>query len=708
MVHSDIKISKKEEDLLNRYPFAEQIVKELILSFKTGQDSITVGINGEWGYGKSSFIEFIKNEIEIQTADEPAKKFVFEFNPWLFSGQTDLQKSFLTQLGLKLRTLNGELPKLGQDIITIISALEVANVVNPDPTSKKLAKGGARFIKKMIERVTSFPTLEKLKSQIDNLLEESHFKLFIVLDDIDRLIPQEIAQIFRMVVLNANFKNTFFIMAYDKDIVSKALSDEFHLEGEKYLEKIIQLDYSLPVIPKERLHYIFLKLLEKSIDEKSFTIHQNEINRIWDKGFGEYFSTIRNIYRFFNSFNLRQNAITNDTHLVDFIGIEAIRLFDTVAFNWIQKERKRLVYSPSPFSQPDFEFQENFDLYEFIKSSETLSGKQDAIDLIFFLFKGNHVSEFSFDKTEIDNEKIENEKRIAHIDYFEHYFTFTISKNNIKESIIKKYLNGDDETKYEVLEEYYQNNLRLFLKKVFFLIEDKEQLDVQKHLLDFCDEKHLYISANDISGRSGWSSIVEYLNEISEKCDHESYLNEILIRTESYSRFLLQAFLKNRVDGLDNIDPVKGFSKELIVKNLVRIETVFKKSLGYFSQKYLNDPLDMEVELIHTVLSWLHKMDKDEYMKRIDEFLSDTERSLILLRCSFTVVTSGKVSYQLQKDKHILKDLTIEQLDDALGSIVPDQYTGKNKKYLEIFHKLKENKFRPNLSYTLDLEEINF
>ena len=115
-----------------------------------------------------------------------------------------------------------------------------------------------------------------------------------------------------MVNLNASFKNTFFFLAYDKSVITKALNAEFNVNGDHFLEKIIQVDYSIPKISPELLESIFFK----SFNEFALLYGQGsfyaEIRRIWTNGLKDYFTNLRHIYRYFNSLDVRYPAIKQD------------------------------------------------------------------------------------------------------------------------------------------------------------------------------------------------------------------------------------------------------------------------------------------------------------------------------------------------------------------------------------------------------------
>ena len=90
-------------DKLGRHPFAHEIASGLVKSFKDNNESIVLGINGTWGSGKSTLLNFIINEVEELSSVNEQKIIVLKFNPWMFSGQKELQTVFLRELIFKLK-----------------------------------------------------------------------------------------------------------------------------------------------------------------------------------------------------------------------------------------------------------------------------------------------------------------------------------------------------------------------------------------------------------------------------------------------------------------------------------------------------------------------------------------------------------------------------------------------------------------------------
>ena len=71
-------------------------------------------------------------------------------------------------------------------------------------------------------------------------------RIVVVIDDIDRLTPDEIRLVFRLVKAVANFPQTIYLLAYDGPVITHALGDPGLQDGKDYLDKIVQLSLPLP------------------------------------------------------------------------------------------------------------------------------------------------------------------------------------------------------------------------------------------------------------------------------------------------------------------------------------------------------------------------------------------------------------------------------------------------------------------------------
>ena len=88
---SDGAVVNPEDDLLERSAMSKDVAK-LILSTQD-KESLTVGIIGSWGSGKSTVLNFIRHFgtdatlLSDLAKDEPI---IIEFNPWWYADKDDL------------------------------------------------------------------------------------------------------------------------------------------------------------------------------------------------------------------------------------------------------------------------------------------------------------------------------------------------------------------------------------------------------------------------------------------------------------------------------------------------------------------------------------------------------------------------------------------------------------------------------------------
>jgi predicted KAP-like P-loop ATPase len=326
MILTDAAIVSRETDRLRRSPLASRVAA-MIRNFK-GSESYVIGIEGEWGAGKSSFINLITEEL----AGGDVK--VALFNPWVFSNQDQLVVDFF-------KTLFGEMqeseanPAIAKRLKTYVPKL-LSKVDVPKLLSKvDQISVGPFFGVGWSKEHGSVESYQKDRQKLDRTLKATSGRVLVIIDDIDRLDAPETKLIFKLVKLMADFPNTVFMLAYDRLRVEQRLSDESTgFSGSDYLKKIIQVSFSIPKPDSTLLQTIFLEDLNATIEElygKSYDLagdDKHRLNYFLDSGLLRLMGTIRDIKRYISSLRLTWSAIgIEEINPVDFIGIEAIRVF---------------------------------------------------------------------------------------------------------------------------------------------------------------------------------------------------------------------------------------------------------------------------------------------------------------------------------------------------------------------------------------------
>jgi uridine kinase len=447
-------------DILDRKRFAKEIAANILQHFKTTSESLVIGIHGAWGSGKSTLLDFIKKEIEqskasISVSNTPQEKkwyrktsktvtkenlFILEFNPWMFSGKEQLHWMFLNEFAIKVQNKKH---KLRSKIEAFAKGIHWLDNIN------NLGAATRNSILKFSEI-----SVDKLKRETNEVLIKENIYTIIIIDDIDRLAPAEILEIFQLIKLNANFSNTLFLISFDKMIVSSSINSEFKLDGEKYLEKIIQVDYSLPSILPEEIESMFFKRLEIFLDENKIQFDLTSLNAPWlIDGLKHYFHNIRDLNRYFNSISFRLPTIYEEINIHDFLIIEAIRLFDFNAYEIIKNNFKEA---------RQFGDQSHFRN----KLNEIQPGKT------FELFK------YLFEKGQSYSTLKENKYRISDSEFFDRYFSLSISKKDMREEEFRNFILHPP-TRFELLNTIIsEGKIEFLLRRLTTISVKNENSDI--------------------------------------------------------------------------------------------------------------------------------------------------------------------------------------------------------------------------------------
>jgi len=327
MFQPDQPITKCCEDKLERKSFAESLANA-ILSYKS-KECIVIGLFGSWGTGKTSLINMCLECINktVNSYPENEKPIIIEFNPWNYSGQQQLILQFFNHLSLSLsKHQSKEIKEIGKKIISYVKA-----ILPIEMSSIKLGPFSLK-LKKLKQE-----SLEDQKDYLCQLLKNQSHKIIVVIDDIDRLNNYEIRQIFQLIKVLGNLPNIIYLVAFDKDIVIKALEKEQGGSGLEYLEKIVQVPFEIPPVPKEKIYdELLFSQLDESInelineliknipkEEKKVIYYQHNISN----GIKVFFNTIRDVTRYLNIFRSKFPMVKEEVNPIDFIAITSFQVF---------------------------------------------------------------------------------------------------------------------------------------------------------------------------------------------------------------------------------------------------------------------------------------------------------------------------------------------------------------------------------------------
>lgn len=312
--------SNPQDDLFGHAPFAESLANSICRY--PGNDGLVLALYGPWGSGKSTVLSYVRHFLEQRPeAEQPV---IVTFNPWWFSGQENLARAFLGQLQAVLPAKSEKFKKLG-DLLG-----DFAEGVGGLIDLSGMTGGAGSKIGKLIGLVTKRKPKDvpALKSEISTILREAGERILVVIDDIDRLTPEETRQLFTVIKALADFPNVVYLLAFDRDVAAQAIEQQSSMPGERYLEKIIQVPFELPPVDRVALRAALFKRLDEVLGDTSDGLFdQSYWTNAFHDGIDPLIQVPRDVVRFTNTLSVTYPAVRGEVNPVDFIALEALRVF---------------------------------------------------------------------------------------------------------------------------------------------------------------------------------------------------------------------------------------------------------------------------------------------------------------------------------------------------------------------------------------------
>ena len=264
--YTDRPILNLNEDLLGVKKYIDGLIDYITIC----STPMTIAIQGDWGTGKTSIMNMIKDGIED-------KCLYAWFNTWEFSqfNMSDelvisLLKSMVDSLNIKEENnnLNKSLKILANSLKSgTLMAIDMAAGGRVADTAEKVIDG---FTNK--DQTDYFNSIKVLKEQFQNhinyALEKSgKDRVIMFVDDLDRLNPEKAIELLEVLKNFLDCENCVFILAIDYKVVYKGIKLKYNNvldenKGKAFFEKIIQLPFKVPVVEYNLYNYVKHSLQE--------------------------------------------------------------------------------------------------------------------------------------------------------------------------------------------------------------------------------------------------------------------------------------------------------------------------------------------------------------------------------------------------------------------------------------------------------------
>ncbi|HHK5534610.1 TPA: P-loop NTPase fold protein [Bacillus mobilis] len=264
-----------------------------------------ISINGSWGAGKSTMLNFIEGSLD------KGKCITVRFNPWMVSESEELTKSLFEEIYYamgegNLHTAKETFFKYAEKILpSLTKAVTYTTTIlnGGTPVAATAMSNSVGEMAKGVGDLVFDKPLSKRKDELNKVMDETvredERKIVIIIDELDRLFPEEVITIFQMIKSNLDLPGFFFVVAMDQEVVFDALKEKGISKPEYYLQKIFQRKYLINT--KYQLETLTKNFISKSLTEKDDEAHQalNEVLKAY-------------IYGNLNCFAIKPEEYAND------------------------------------------------------------------------------------------------------------------------------------------------------------------------------------------------------------------------------------------------------------------------------------------------------------------------------------------------------------------------------------------------------------
>lgn len=303
--------NETDTDFLNFSGVADTVAE---IVYQANGRPISIGVSGAWGAGKSSMIKLIQASLDNppEPGKKPEKDYVFvEFNAWLYQGYDDARAALMDVIASRLQE-EAEARQTALDKISELAErvnwLRVAKLMGgaavsfaagvPAPgligdmwgfakqwwsgevdqamvgeihdKAETAAEEGKKLIRGKPQKPSPPKEIQALRDNFESVLDELGVTLVVLIDDLDRCLPETTISTLEAIRLFLFLRNTAFVIAADDEMIKHAVRRHFSGVPDdvlvtSYFDKLIQVPIRVPPLGTQEVRaYMMMLFTENS------------------------------------------------------------------------------------------------------------------------------------------------------------------------------------------------------------------------------------------------------------------------------------------------------------------------------------------------------------------------------------------------------------------------------------------------------------
>lgn len=349
-LRGDAPLARDAPDVIGLREVATRVA-EALAGLRT-HASLVIGIEGRWGSGKSSLLSEIEQALGPLSAARPHS--LVHFRPWLVGNRDALLEQLFADLE---RAIDGV--KAGRGDTTRVT---LAQARRAGKAARKFAAGLARAgstvelagdvasfapvkwggkalatIGGWLGREPAAKSLDVLRARLVTALRALDHRIIVTIDDIDRLEPGEMIEVLRLVRSVGDLPGVLYLLCYDSAILAHGIKQAAAVNGQAYLEKIVQLTVPVPLPETFQLRHWF------EVSLADFAVARDEegaarLKMIVDIEGGRRLTTPRAVIRALDALRFLWPTLNKaGADLADLVWLQLIKDGNPDLYRWIER-----------------------------------------------------------------------------------------------------------------------------------------------------------------------------------------------------------------------------------------------------------------------------------------------------------------------------------------------------------------------------------
>ena len=435
---NDAPIHTPDDDQFAIDSFAQALAR----SFRNAKApvGVTIALHGPWGSGKTSAVNLVRHHLKPQIEDGTIE--VIDFKCWWFRGEEALTLAFLQQLNASLQKSLGEkakdlIPRLGKTLLQAGPVVGPAINLATGGVWGALTAGSMDFAKRFFSEADSIETIFK---RLSEALEKQGKRFLVLMDDIDRLAPNEAVLIFRLVKSVGRLPNVMYLLVFDRELAEKAVAEMYPSEGPHFLEKIIQAGFELPLPARDDLNRAALAQIENICGvPQDIDIARRFMNIFYD-AVSPYLNTPRDLVRLSNALGIGWPAIEKEVEVADYVALETMRLFENPLYNAVRTNKSRVTGLRDRYGRHEDPKKELDDFLKHVPEKRREHARL-ALMRLFPRFENVGYSDGSMDKWEAS-------RLVCSEKHFDTYFRMSVGDETLSMKEIDEFISNAGDKVY--------------------------------------------------------------------------------------------------------------------------------------------------------------------------------------------------------------------------------------------------------------------